>query len=298
MPAIGTPSIDQIHVFLTVVETGSFAGAGRKLGRATSAVSYTIANLEMQLGVQLFDREHTRKPMLTDAGNAILSKAREVANGVDDLRATVKGLNEGLESEVAVVVDVMLPPDRLAEAVQAFEACYPTVKLHLFVEALSAVSQMVRKGGAMVGIGGGMDGTTPELEMISIGAVDMFPVAAPSHPLAQIRSGKPGEARRYRQLILTVRSAFNEGRDAGIFSSNSWRLADLGAKHALLLAGVGWGNMPEPSVREDLANGRLVRLDIPEIGTGNYPLHAMYRTNNPPGPAARWLIEHFVGQAR
>jgi Bacterial regulatory helix-turn-helix protein, lysR family len=39
----GLPSIDQLTVFLSVVETGSFAAAGRKLGRATSAISYTIA---------------------------------------------------------------------------------------------------------------------------------------------------------------------------------------------------------------------------------------------------------------
>ncbi len=298
MPAIGTPSIDQLKVFLTVVETGSFAGAARKLGRATSAVSYTVANLELQLGVRLFDREHTRKPVLTDAGTAILAKAQSVAIGVDDLRATVKGLNEGLESEVTVVVDVMLPPARLIDAVRAFEATYPTVRLHLYVEALSAVAQMVRNGSAMVGFGGGMDTIAPELEMISIGEVEMIPVAAPSHPLAQATSHKPGDARRYRQLILTVRSTFDEGRDAGIFAPDAWRLADLGKKHDLLLAGIGWGNMPEPNVRDDLARGRLVRLDLPEVGTGHYLLHAIYRTHNPPGPATKWLIEHFVAQPR
>ena len=70
MPDIGTPSFDQLRVFLTVVETGSFAAAGRKLGQATSAISYTIANLELQLGVPLFDRDRTRKPTLTEAGAA------------------------------------------------------------------------------------------------------------------------------------------------------------------------------------------------------------------------------------
>lgn len=44
----GTPTLDQLRVFLTVVEVGSFAGAARKLHRATSVVSYSIANLEMQ----------------------------------------------------------------------------------------------------------------------------------------------------------------------------------------------------------------------------------------------------------
>ena len=61
----GVPSLDQLAVFLTVVETGSFAAAGRRLGRATSAVSYAIANLEQQLGVQLFDRDQARRPALT-----------------------------------------------------------------------------------------------------------------------------------------------------------------------------------------------------------------------------------------
>ena len=54
-PRVGSPSLDQLQVFLTVVETGSFAAAGRRLGRATSAISYAIANLEMQLaGVTIF----------------------------------------------------------------------------------------------------------------------------------------------------------------------------------------------------------------------------------------------------
>src|SRR5712675_543135 len=103
MPEMGTPTLDQLQVFLTVVETGSFAAAGRRLKRATSAVSYAIANLEMQLGIALFDRERTRKPALTEAGRALLSKARAVSGEIDDLRATVKGLLGGLEAEVALV---------------------------------------------------------------------------------------------------------------------------------------------------------------------------------------------------
>ena len=75
MPDVGTPSLDQLRVFLAVVETGSFAAAGRRLDRATSAVSYTIANLETQLGIALFDRERTRKPALTEAGAVVAVKS-------------------------------------------------------------------------------------------------------------------------------------------------------------------------------------------------------------------------------
>jgi len=294
----GIPSIDQLKVFLTVVEAGSFTAAAKRLGRAVSAISYTIANLEQQLGVSLFDRAQTRTPKLTAAGSAVLSKAKVVAVGIDDLRASVRALLKGLEPEVTLVVDVMLPSERLVDAVRAFETTFPTVKLRLHVEALTAVAQLVRRGGAMIGIGGGLLDVEPELEQIHIGDVEMFPVAAPNHPLARNRPNAPGAARHHRQLVLTVRTPFAEGPDVGIFSSDAWRLADFGAKHDLLLAGVGWGNMPESHVRADLAAGRLVRLELPEAKSGRYSFQAMYRTDQPPGPAAAWLIQRFMDQIR
>jgi DNA-binding transcriptional LysR family regulator len=297
MPHVGTPSLDQLQVFLTVVETGSFAAAGRRLRRATSAVSYTIANLERQLGLALFDRERTRKPVLTEAGAAVLAKARAVSGGIDDLRASVKGLLGGLEAEVTLVVDVMLPTSRLVDAVQAFERKFPTVTLRLHVEALSAVAQLVQAGIAGIGVGGALHTTMPGIEQFQVGEVELIPVAAPQHPLARDPPQSPGAARRYRQLILTVRSSFAEGQDVGVLGAETWRLADLGAKHALLLAGSGWGLMPEPIVREDLAAARLVRLELPEARRGSYPLQAIYRADNPPGPAAAWMIQRFVSQA-
>jgi DNA-binding transcriptional LysR family regulator len=145
-------------------------------------------------------------------------------------------------------------------------------------------------------VGGGVLATEPDLELIHVGDVEMIPVAAPHHPLAKARPAAPGAARRHRQLILTVRTPFSEGPDVGVFAAEGWRMADLGAKHALLLAGVGWGNMPEPNVRDDLAAGRLVRLDLPEARSGTYAFQAMYRTDTPPGPAAAWLIQRFADQ--
>ena len=284
-------------MFLTVVQTGSFTAAAKRLGRAVSAVSYTIANLEQQLGVSLFDRDQTRTPKLTEAGVAIHAKAQVVAIGVDDLRASARSLLRGVEAEVTLVVDVMLPSVRLVDAVQAFEANFPAVTLRLHVEALSAVAQLVRQNGAMIGVGGGLRDVEPDLELIHVGEVTMIPVAAPNHPLAR-GPVAPKAARYHRQLILTVRSPFREGPDVGVFSAGTWRMADLGAKHALLLAGVGWGNMPEPNVEADLAAGRLVRLELPEARSGVYAFHAMYRTDQPPGPAASWLIRRFMDQAR
>jgi len=296
MSGPGTPSLDQLQVFLTVVETGSFAAAGRKLGRATSAVSYAIATLEQQLGVQLFDRDRTRKPTLTEVGASVLAEARTVSMGVDSLRAKVTGMLAGLEAEVALAVDVMLPTARLVDAMRAFEREFPTVALRLHVEALGAVTQLVVSGVAHIGISGPMQIDTPSLQQTKIGSVDLVPVAAAGHPLAA-GTNAPGAARSHIQLVLSDRSTLTEGQDFGVLSVRSWRLADLGAKHALLLAGIGWGNMPEPMVRDDLAAGRLHLLDLPEWTGGVYAMQAIHRTDTPPGPAAAWLIRHFSQQA-
>jgi DNA-binding transcriptional LysR family regulator len=289
----GTPTLDQLRVFLTVVEVGSFAGAARRLGRATSVISYAIANLEAQLGVQLFDRESTRKPQLTDAGRTVLGEAQTVANGINALRAKVKGLLQGLEGELHVVLDVMLPARRVVDAMKAFRTEFPTVSLFMSIEALGAVTQMVLNRSASIGVGGPLNNGIAGIERIAIGSVEMIPVAAPDHPLVLAGRNPPGALREHIQLVLTDRSALTQGRDIGVLATQTWRLADLGSKHILLREGIGWGGMPEPMVRDDIAAGRLVRIDAPDAPGNRYPLEVFYRADTPPGPAASWLIARF-----
>jgi DNA-binding transcriptional LysR family regulator len=104
-------------------------------------------------------------------------------------------------------------------------------------------------------------------------------------------------ARRHVQLVLTDRSTLTEGQDFGVFADQTWRLGDLGAKHALLLAGIGWGNMPAAVVRADLQSGRLVRLDLPDWRGGTFTMHLLHAAGAPPGPAGRWLMQRFIDGA-
>ncbi|HVV28964.1 MAG TPA: LysR family transcriptional regulator [Rhizomicrobium sp.] len=289
------PTLDQITIFLAIVETGSFAAAARKLGRATSVISYAVANLEAQLGVTLFARAGTRKPVLTDAGRAILADSRGIAIALDGLLARARGLTQGLEAEVSLVVDVMLPARKLVRVLDEFRRKFPTVALRLRVETLGAVTQAVLDGLAVFGISGPLDLPGDLLTRGPAGSVKLVPVAAPDHPLAQAAGPVSANlARDHIQLVLTDRSALTEGRDFGVLSVKSWRLADLGAKHALLLAGLGWGNMPKPMVSDDLKRGRLVVLDIETPLDLVYRFHTVHRSDTPPGPAASWLMERLA----
>lgn len=293
----GTPTFDQLKIFLTIVDTGSFAGAARRLNRAVSVISYGIANLEAQLGLSLFDREGTRKPTLTVAGRALLAEARGVAQGIDALRAKVKGLLDGLEAEVDLAVDVMLPAERLGPILRDFARGFPTVQLRLHVEALGAVTAMVLDGKAAIGLSGPLFAGVDGIESISAGSVPMVPVAAPDHPLARMDPILPGSGRDHIQLVLTDRSRFTEGREFSVLSPKTWRLADLGAKHALLREGIGWGNMPLPMITGDLMAGTLVRLVMPDHVGGTYRFAGIWRRDTPPGPAAAWLIDRFAQSA-
>jgi DNA-binding transcriptional LysR family regulator len=118
-------------------------------------------------------------------------------------------------------------------------------------------------------------------------------VAAPDHPLSKIGEVSSGEARKHVQLVLTDRSPLTEGRDFSVLSPRTWRLADLGAKHALLREGIGWGNMPLPMVEGELAGGDLVRLKMRDHPGGTYRLAGIWRRDAPPGPAASWLLNQF-----
>lgn len=294
MSSPGTPTYEQLRTFLAVVDTGSFAAAGRRLNRAVSVVSYGIANLEAQLGVLLFDREGTRKPRLTAEGHAVLAEVRTIGEGFDGLRAKVKGLLDGLEAEVNLAVDVMVPADRLGAVLRKFNREYPTVTLRLHVEALGAITALVLDQKAILGISGPVAADLKGVETLSAGSVQMVPVSSPDHALARMERIPPGAGRNHIQLVLTDRSPLTEGRDFSVMSARTWRLADLGAKHALLREGIGWGNMPMSMIENDLAAGTLVRLAMPDHPGGIYRFAAVWRRDTPPGPAAQWLLRQFV----
>jgi DNA-binding transcriptional LysR family regulator len=297
MPEIGEPTLDQLRVLASIADAGSFSAAARKLRRAQSVISYTMTNLEAVLGVALFDRSG-RTPVLTDAGGALLADARRVALRVDELRARAMALRQGTEVEVALAVDVMFPIPRLTTVLRDFAAAYPTVGLRLRMEAIGGVAQLVVDRTCSLGVCGWAGDLPDVLRRRAIGELMLIPVAAPSHPLAALDPVPSGAVREHTQLVLSDASRLTEGRDFGVLSLRTWRLGDLGAKHALLVAGLGWGNMPGHLVADDIRAGRLTRLKLAEAGDYVYPLSLVHRADVQPGPAATWLgerlsLEHY-----
>ena len=290
-------TFDQVRVFLAVADQGSFSAAARHLRRAQSAVSYAIANLERQLRVPLFDRS-LRRPALTEAGRALLDDARRVAQDADGMTARALGLARGLEAEMTLVVDAMYPLPRIVDALARLRAEFPSVPPRLYVESLGSVPKLVIDGVCALGVTGWLPAGDHGLVAQALGSIKMVCVCAPAHPLARRRGPIPSEALRdHVQLVLTDRSPLTAGRDLFVLSTRTWRLADLGAKHAMLLSGLGWGNMPRHIVADDLAAERLVAIcpaeQTPRAGDGFFdlPVKLVRRANRALGPATQWIAD-------
>jgi DNA-binding transcriptional LysR family regulator len=274
-----------LRTFIAAAEQGSFSAAGRKLRRAQSVVSATLANLEQQVGFALFDRRG-RYPVLTENGRALLADARLAADSMDNFKARARSLSEGLEPELAVSIDVMFPIETLTAAVSAFQQAFPGVPLRLYVEALGAVIQPLMDDRCRLAIVGSLPEIPADCMSEYLLRVPAVAAVAPGHPRSV--------AAEHVQLVLTDRSTLTQGRDFGVLSPKLWRLADLGAKHAFLRAGLGWGFMPLHMVAVDFASGALKQIELeahPTLGAA-FSMRAVYRKDAPPGPAGRW----FIGQ--
>ena len=288
-------SLDQLRTFIASADEGSFSAAARKLHRAQSAVSDLVSNLEAQIGIKLFDRS-ARYPKLTPAGIVLLADARGIVTGVDFMKARAKGMSTGLESELCVVVDVHFPIAKITDAANGFREQFPGTPLKLFVEALGAAHQRILDGTASVGVAVGLPNAPSTLRNERLAGVALIMVAARHHPLASLSGTIPkSELAKHVQLVLTDRSILSVGVEFGVMSPSIWRLADLFAKHAFLLNGLGWGGMPLHAVERDIADGKLVKLAIDDVPPGGIvvPMSAAYLTASPPGPAGRWFIERL-----
>lgn len=286
-------TLDQLRVFVSVAETGSFRSSAKRLARVQSAISHAIANLESQLGLTLFDRSGHR-PVLTTEGRSLLADARAILLKVEAMRARARGLGEGVELSLSIAVDTLFPIDHVTAALAAIRQDFAGVAVRVSSLPLGGPPTALIERRATIGILAGEDFRHPAIEMQALLSFSVIAVAAANHPLAddaeQERALTPIDLNDHLQIVLEDPTSLTESRDFGVLSPGTWRVNTQQTKHDLILAGLGWGRLPAWQVEHDLAAGRLVRLRAPALGPDGAASVQSYlarRVDVPMGPVAQ-----------
>lgn len=287
-------SLDQLRVFMLVADLGSFSAAARKLVRAQSAVSHAVAGLEAQLGLELFDRSAYR-PRLTAHARTLLPEVRTILERIDRLEGKAQMLSGGVEPQVGLVVDGAFPLSQIADALHRFKLDRPGVVLRIFNDSMSDLVERLATGNADIGIVATLPEVPVGFDAFALMPVRLIPVASPSYHLSRHARLVPQEALvDAMQIVLTDKGAASvTTRDYGVLSTRTWRVTDLATKRDLLLAGLGWGGMPQHLIERELREGSLVRLptaDFPSYGD-MLPSFCLHDPSRRLGPAASSLLQ-------
>lgn len=268
-----------MQAFVLVVDSGSFAGAAKRLDASAATVTHHVQSLEDHLGVQLLNRT-TRKLNLTEVGRNYYEHASRILAQVDEaercaavLQTTPRGLlrlntSEGLARVVAPLI---------AE----FSAAYPDVSFELVMT--DHMVDLVEAGFDL----GLRAGPLPDSTLVSrrLGVGKLIPCAAPDYLARRGAPQRPEDLADHNCLIYARienhwRFTGREGAIAVDVSGNL-RSNSLEALRRATLSGQGICLLPAVLAAEDLQKGLLVRL-LPDYDASEVAVQAVY-------PASRHL---------
>ena len=295
---IGSLTLDQLRVLVTIADAGSFSAAGRKLGRAQSAISQAVATLESVQGVVLFDRSGFR-PRLTEAGRMLVGQARAVEAGAPRLAARGPRPPAGRGPPRAGAIDPLVPTAALIDSLHALRRAFPSLPVSFSTEGLGGAERRLRRGDAALAFCTLLPSAPDDVAALPLLGINLVAVASPDHPLAGLdRPATRADLEEHVQLVLSDPAA-PDGPSYGVIGTRIWRFVELRLRLDFLLAGLGWCRMPEHVVAPYLADGRLVRVAIesdPARLVGPLTIYAAHMRDRFLGRAGGWLLKDL--QAR
>lgn len=293
---------DQLVAFLAVAGEGSFSAASARLHKSQPAVSKLVRNLESELGVELFDRREYRAT-LTDAGRLFHERAAAVIESTEALRSFGMLLSGKVEPIVRLAVDAVTPLGPIMDILRGVQARYPQVRIELGTERLAGAADALREHRADLAVATrlGIDASeASDVELARFCDVRVLPVARSDHPVATCGTPiPPALLRAHAQIVLRDSATGGASPSLNVLpGALRWTVTDVAAKKEVILAGMGWGGLPEHVVADALATGELVRLQVPEFRDDLMELFVMRRRDRPHGVVAQALWEELRRDGR
>jgi len=261
-------STDNVAVFLAVLDQGSFSAAARTLGRVPSAISMTIAGLEAELDLPLFDRSG-REPKPTAAARSLEPQARLLAAQLKALQVHALGLTQGLEHRLTLAIAPELLSAPWSDALATLAQEHPLLEVEVLAAPQGDALELLHSGRAQLALvfeRPSLDGREGFQEVAND---TMVAVMAPVHP---VLAGAGGRLRE--EHLKTTRQIVVAGRDLTtsdprfVFARHVWRTDNALAALSLITAGLGWGWLPRNFAKPHVATGALVEIQFENLSNG------------------------------
>lgn len=284
-------SPEALTAFAEAATLGSFSAAARKLGKSQSTVSSAIANLEIDLGITLFDRS-SRKPALTEQGRVMLGKVQEILAASDRLDRAASQLGGGMEPKLSVVWSDTYQSDRFEEMLLAFENRFPDLEFECLIAEYGDLVSLVQTGRAHIGVVAAQNAYPPDVGFATIAEqseITLF--VATAHPLAGMKDITPDVLANFRELRLAT---YIEEQGAPQ-SRRAWSAPSYLMLMEMAVLGFGWAAIPRWMVTR-FATGKLVELNA-RSWPRRVPVDAVWSRQRPLGRAGTWLLQEMLAPA-
>lgn len=285
-------SQESLIAFVQAASLGSFSAAARKLGKSQSTVSEAISRLEIDMGVELFDRS-SKHPTLTPIGQALLRKAEDVVGANDRLRQMASALTLGVEASLTIVISDAYQSANFRSWLFELGERFPELEVQcVFAEHEDAIG-LVRSGCATLGIVPSERSYPPEIGFATLPEMTEFSVyVGAGHPLAEASLVEAEQLAATRSLRLTTLNGSAMHWD---WMRQNRRRCWSAPTYLILLdlavIGFGWAVLPR-WLAESYGAGKLVELNVAGWPR-TYSLDAVWSRDHLLGPAATWLLERL-----
>ncbi|MGF1874524.1 LysR family transcriptional regulator [Photobacterium frigidiphilum] len=283
-------TLDQLEAFVTAVKQGSFSAAARKLGKAQSRVSTSIANLEADLGFELFDRT-ARLPVLTLQGEDMFIEAQAVLAQCQRLQSRALTVSSGEELSLTVAMDEAVPIVAFECFFEKIAQRYPLLKLTIINGSQDDIAQWVDEKKADLGILFYLKELPDSLEFVPTGQFRQSLIISANHPLSKIAVPTLADLNQYRQLVIRDRMGDTQAK---AISSQYWHIDSYYYITALVIRGVGWALVPE-----HVASAEWYTNDLVELSTKHIPdslvveMGVVKRRDKGNGPVMNWMYSQM-----
>ncbi|MCH7337647.1 LysR family transcriptional regulator [Acinetobacter sp. NIPH 2699] len=286
---------EQLHMFQTVIETGSFSAAARKLGKVPSAVSMSIANLEIDLDLNLFDRIG-REPTPTAEAIVLYEKTQQLLIEMNQWKQHAFALSTGLESTLNIVVVSELLHTNWTDYITLLEQQFPSLAINIVSAPQEDALQMLLDQSAQLALMFEREHLDSREQFVELKREALVPVIAESHPLAQLEKVSFEQMVQTRQIVVASRD--KNIKPELLFSKDYWRTDNHHSACMMIVRNLGWGVLPLEMFNENPElKKKLKILNLYDFSPKfEYYVDLVWSRESELGAAARFLIEYIRNQ--